>query len=43
LPIGIFGEWGAGKSYFMDMLYDAIGERAASSDDRFPIASFASD
>jgi KAP family P-loop domain len=32
LAVGIFGDWGSGKSFFMRLLYDAIKARRRSSD-----------
>ncbi|WP_280477723.1 P-loop NTPase fold protein [Nocardia asiatica] len=34
LSIGLFGEWGSGKSYFMAMLREQVRVLAASGDDR---------
>jgi hypothetical protein len=35
LSIGLFGEWGSGKSYFMGLLRNRIAELAASPDPRY--------
>ncbi|MGO4615414.1 P-loop NTPase fold protein [Nocardia sp. 2YAB30] len=35
LSVGVFGEWGSGKSYFMAMLRDRIQVLAESGDDRY--------
>ncbi|WP_174184014.1 P-loop NTPase fold protein [Nocardia barduliensis] len=35
LSIGLFGEWGSGKSYFMAMLRERVRVLAASGDDRY--------
>ncbi|MHA6782984.1 P-loop NTPase fold protein [Pseudonocardia saturnea] len=32
LSIGLFGEWGSGKSYFMGLLREQVRQRAASGD-----------
>ncbi|MGZ8536815.1 MAG: P-loop NTPase fold protein [Flavisolibacter sp.] len=32
LAIGLFGHWGSGKSFFIEKLYEKIGEKARSED-----------
>lgn len=33
IALGLFGNWGSGKSYFMDLLYDEIADLAGSQSD----------
>jgi hypothetical protein len=35
LSVGLFGEWGSGKSYFMGLLREQVGKLADSGDDAY--------